>query len=249
METTQGSRVALVTGASTGIGFEMSRQLLAGGVTVIVGARSGDKAESTASALRKEAPAAPVHPLKLDVTDEKDVLSAVRMIEQRFGRLDILVNNAGVLLEPLVGNSTGATSTDVLRRTFESNFFSLVSLTQALLPLLKRSAAGRIVNLSSVLASLTVQSAAGSPIEAVKPFAYDASKAAVNVFTIHLAHELRGTSVKVNSAHPGWVKTALGGGDAPMEIVDGAKTGVALALLGADGPSGGFFHMGEAIAW
>ena len=136
-----------------------------------------------------------------------------------------------------------------LRATFEANLFSVLAVTKALLPALKKADAARIVNVSSILGSVSLQATKGSPTYSTKLFAYNASKAALNVFTISLAHELRGTKIKVNSAHPGWVKTDLGGDAAPMNVVDGAKTEVELATLGEDGPTGGFFHMGEAIAW
>jgi NAD(P)-dependent dehydrogenase (short-subunit alcohol dehydrogenase family) len=122
-------------------------------------------------------------------------------------------------------------------------------LTQSLLPLLRKSKAGRIVNLSSILASSTLHATKGSPIYDAKTFAYDASKTALNSFTIHLAHELADTKIKVNSADPGWVKTDMGGEGATLEIVDGAKTSVRLATLPEDGPTGGYFHMGEALPW
>ena len=105
------------------------------------------------------------------------------------------------------------------------------------------------MNLSSILASLTLHATEGSPIYDAKTFAYDASKAALNSFTIHLAHEFRGTKIKVNSAHPGWVKTEMGGEGAQMDIEDGARTSVELALLGPDGPTGGYFHIGESLPW
>ena len=125
----------------------------------------------------------------------------------------------------------------------------MVELTNALLPLLRKSAAGRIVNLSSILGSLTLHATTGSPIYGAKMFAYDASKTALNAYTMHLAHALKETRTKVNSAHPGWVKTELGGVGAPMEIVDGAKTSVRLATLADDGPTGGYFHMGDTLPW
>jgi len=125
----------------------------------------------------------------------------------------------------------------------------VVLLTNKLLPLLKKSDAGRIVNLSSILGSQALHSNPNSPIYASKLFAYDASKTALNAYTIHLAAALAGTSVKVNSAHPGWVKTDLGSDAAPMEVVDGAKTSVALALLDADGPSGKYIHAGQELPW
>jgi NAD(P)-dependent dehydrogenase (short-subunit alcohol dehydrogenase family) len=185
----------------------------------------------------------------VDVGNEADRTAAAKLIEKEYGRLDILINNAGVMLDARTGNETSKTSAKVLHDTFETNFFAVVALTQTLLPLLRKSDAGRIVNLSSVLASLTLHATKGSPIYDAKTFAYDTSKAALNSFTIHLAHELQGTKIKVNSAHPGWVKTDMGGEGAQMEIVDGAKTSVRLARLGADGPSGGYFHMGETLPW
>jgi len=136
-----------------------------------------------------------------------------------------------------------------LQRVFGTNVFAVVAVTRELLPLLKRSPAGRIVNLSSILGSLTLHADPTSPIADFKSFAYDGSKSALNAYTIHLAYELKGTPIKVNSAHPGWVKTEMGGDAAPMEIPDGAKTSVALALLGPDGPSGRFIHLGQELPW
>jgi NAD(P)-dependent dehydrogenase (short-subunit alcohol dehydrogenase family) len=118
-----------------------------------------------------------------------------------------------------------------------------------MLPLLKKSEAGRIVNVSSILGSLSLHADPNSPIADFKAFAYDASKSAVNAFTIHLAAELKGTSIKVNSAHPGWVKTDMGGPNAPLDLPDGAKTSVELALIGPDGPNGRFYHMGRELPW
>jgi NAD(P)-dependent dehydrogenase (short-subunit alcohol dehydrogenase family) len=138
---------------------------------------------------------------------------------------------------------------EVLRETFETNFFGTVALTQRLLPLIRKSRAGRIVNVSSIMGSLTLHSDPSSPIYGYNVFGYDTSKAALNSFTIHLAHELRGTSIKVNSAHPGWVKTDMGGGGADLEVSEGGKTSAQLALLPSNGPTGGFFHMGQSLPW
>ena len=240
-------KIALVTGGNKGIGLETVRQLHAKGVTVILGSRNAERGEAAASKLASDGS---VRALKLDVENEADRSNAASYIEKEFGRLDILVNNAGVLLDDFGGaNATSTTALSLLRQTFEINFFAVVDLTQKLLPLIRKSPAGRIVNLSSILASLTLHATEGSPIYEAKTFAYDASKAALNSFTVHLAHELRGTKIKVNSAHPGWVKTEMGGAGAPMEIEDGAKTSVELALLGDDGPNGGYLHMGSAIPW
>jgi NAD(P)-dependent dehydrogenase (short-subunit alcohol dehydrogenase family) len=241
------TKVALITGANKGIGLETARQLGKLGVTVLVGSRDLAKGEAAAAEVKKEGVDA--RAVKLDVLDQADYAAVAKLIEKEFGRLDILINNAGVMLDGRTRNETSTTSDKVLRETFDTNFFAVVELTQVLLPLIRKSAAGRIVNLSSILASLTLHATKGSPIYDAKTFAYDASKAALNSFTIHLAHELQGTKIKVNSAHPGWVKTEMGGEGAMMEIVDGAKTSVRLAMLGEDGPTGGYFHMGDSLPW
>jgi NAD(P)-dependent dehydrogenase (short-subunit alcohol dehydrogenase family) len=240
-------KVALITGANRGLGLETARQLGKLDITILVGARDLAKGEAAAEVLRGMGVDA--RAIKLDVLNEADRDAAAKAIDAEFGRLDILINNAAVMLDKRVGNQTSTTSQAMLHQTFETNFFAVVALTQTLLPLIRKSDAGRIVNLSSVLASLTLHATPGSRIYDAKTFAYDASKSALNAFTIHLAHELQGTVIKVNSAHPGWVKTEMGGDGAPMEIVDGAKTSVQLATLPAGGPTGGFFHMGEALPW
>lgn len=240
-------KVALITGANKGLGFEMARQLAKEGVTVVLAARDSKKGEAAAGKLQKEG--LDVQFLKLDVTDKQDHAAAAQFLEDKFGRLDILINNAGISAEPLGTGKASATAEDVIHRTFETNFFAPVSLTQALLPLLKKSEAGRIVNMSSILGSQTLHADPKSPIYDFKSLSYDASKAALNSFTIHLAHELKNTNIKVNSAHPGWVKTDMGTDAAPLEIPEGGKTGVELALLKEDGPTGGFFHLGKPLPW
>jgi NAD(P)-dependent dehydrogenase (short-subunit alcohol dehydrogenase family) len=240
-------KIALITGANKGIGLETARQLGQLGVTVLLGARDQVKGEEAANVLHSSGIEA--RAVKLDIDNEADRQAVAKLIEKDYGRLDILINNAGVLLDSRNGNETSVTSSKLLHDTFETNFFSVVALTQTLLPLLRKSHAGHIVNLSSILASLTLHATEGSPIYNSKTFAYDASKAALNLFTIHLAHELRGTKVKVNSAHPGWVKTEMGGEGATMELSEGAKTSVHLATLPDDGPTGGYFHMDEALPW
>jgi NAD(P)-dependent dehydrogenase (short-subunit alcohol dehydrogenase family) len=241
------AKVALITGANKGIGLETAKQLGKLGVTILVGSRDLKRGEEAAEVLRGIGVDA--RAIKLDVVSKEDRSAAAKHIEKEFGRLDILINNAAVMLDPRTGNATSKTSPKLLHDTFETNFFSVVELTQTLLPLLRKSKAGRIVNLSSILASLTLHATKDSPIYDAKTFAYDASKSALNAFTIHLAHELKDTKIKVNSAHPGWVKTDRGGEGAQMEIVDGAKTSVELATLPDDGPTGGYFHMGKPLAW
>ena len=212
-----------------------------------VAARDSGKGEAAAAKLRDEGLDAQF--LRLDVTDKKDRAAASVFLEEKFGRLDILINNAGISAEAFGSGKVSTTTEDVIHGTFETNFFAPVALTQALLPLLKKSDAGRIVNMSSILGSQTLHADAKSPIYDFKSLSYDASKAALNSFTIHLAHELKDTKIKVNSAHPGWVKTDMGTDAAPMQIPEGARTGVELALLGDDGPTGGFFHLGQMLPW
>ena len=240
------SKTALITGANKGIGLETARQLGKQGITVIIGVRDAARGNAAAAQLKGEGIDA--HFVQLDVTDQKTVTAAAAKIEKDFGRLDILVNNAGVL--NYAGEATpGTVPMETLRSTFDLNFFGLVSVTQAMLPLIRKSPAGRIVNLTSILSSIAEHADPNSPIFNSKFIAYDASKASVNMFTNHLAHELRDTPVKVNAAHPGWVKTDMGGPDAPMEIADGAKTSVMLATLPDNGPSGGFYHLGVHMRW
>jgi NAD(P)-dependent dehydrogenase (short-subunit alcohol dehydrogenase family) len=239
-------QIALITGANKGIGLEMARQLGKEGITVLIGARDEKKGKRAAEELREEGVDA--YNIVIDVDNNESIKTAAASVEHEYGRLDILINNAGVMFH---GEDTSASSEplDVWRKTFETNVFGLIATTQAFLPLLRKSDAGRIVNLSSVLGSLTLHSTPGSPIYGFHVPAYNVSKAAVNAFTVQLAYELRDTKIKVNAAHPGWVKTELGGEGAPMEIEDGAKTGVALATIGEDGPNGAYLHLGKPLPW
>jgi NAD(P)-dependent dehydrogenase (short-subunit alcohol dehydrogenase family) len=245
---TNDKKVALVTGANRGIGFETARQLGQKGITVVVAARSQSAAEETASKLKAEGIDA--FPVNLDTTKAEDRTAAAKTIGEKFGKLDILINNAGVGAQgDMFVLTVSETTEEELETVFGTNLFATIAVTRAFLPLLKKSEAGRIVNLSSILGSLTLHADPNSPIASIKTFAYDASKSALNAFTIHLAAELKGTKIKVNSAHPGWVKTDMGTDKAPMEIVDGAKTSVDLALIPQDGPNGRFIHMGQELPW
>ena len=250
------AKVAFITGANRGLGLETARILGKQGVTVILGAREMEKGKAAAEKLRSEGVKS-VEAVRFDVNKPADHQEIQDYIAKKYGKLDILINNAGVLDEGIKRtggagssfNSTSRISQEYLRKTFETNFFQLIALTQTLLPLIKKSPAGRIVNLSSILGSLTMHADPKSPIYDKKTFAYDASKTALNAFTVHLAQELRDTPIKVNSAHPGWVKTEMGGAEAPMELAEGGKTSAQLATLAADGPSGGFFHLGQPLPW
>lgn len=246
------TKAAFITGGNKGLGFEAARGLGKLNIAVVIGSRDLANGQAAAEKLRSEGARA-VEAVRFDVTRAEDHQSVAQYLEKHHGKLDILINNAGVQLEGAdFGNRFNTTSTvtpEILRRTFETNFFSVVALTQTLLPLIRQAPAGRIVNLSSVLGSLTRHSDPSSPIYYKKAFAYDASKTALNAFTVHLAHELRDTRIKVNSAHPGWVQTELGGSSAPLSLAVGGKTSVQLATLPDDGPTGGYFHLGEPLPW
>jgi NAD(P)-dependent dehydrogenase (short-subunit alcohol dehydrogenase family) len=241
-------QVAVITGGNRGIGFETAKALGAQGINLIIGCRDLSKGQSAAKELQNMGFKAEA--IAYDANDEKSPEAVYNHIEQNYGELDMLINNAGMISEALIGkNSSSFVSQSVLQQTFHTNLFAVVALTQELLPLLMKSAAGRIVNVSSIVASLTLQSMEKSPIDPAKAYAYNASKTALNAYTIHLAHELKDSKIKVNSAHPGWVKTELGGPHAPMEIADSYKTSLRLATLDSHGPTGGFFHEADALPW
>jgi NAD(P)-dependent dehydrogenase (short-subunit alcohol dehydrogenase family) len=248
------NKVAFITGANRGIGLETARGLAARGIAVVLGCRDEAKGRAAADRLKAEG-FDTVEAVRFDVTRPEDQREIRGHLEREYGKLDILINNAGIVREeadfgtPGGFNTTETVSPEVLRETFETNFFAVVALTQALLPLIRKAPAGRIVNLSSSLGSLTLHADPSSPIHDKKAFAYDASKTALNAFTIHLAHALRGTGIKVNSADPGWVKTGMGGPAAALELSEGGKTSVELATLPDDGPSGGYFHQGTTRPW
>jgi NAD(P)-dependent dehydrogenase (short-subunit alcohol dehydrogenase family) len=237
-------KIALVTGGNRGIGFEICRQLSRRGFIVLLGSRDFCRGEAAARELQDEGLDA--RPVQVDMDDAATFRSLYDLITSDYGHLDVLINNAGF------ASDWDYDATDVpikiLRDTFESNFFGLVELTQILLPLIRKSSSGRIVNQSSRLGSLTLHSTPDSGLEDLKPFAYNTSKTAVNAFTVHLAAATKGTRIKVNSANPGDVATAanpLG----MLTVEEGARTAVWLATLPEDGPSGGKFHGLETTPW
>ncbi len=233
-------KIALVTGANKGLGLEIAKQLAQQGILVVLAARDEVKAAQTAEKLRAQGLDA--HPVKLDVTDAEDIAKIPGFLKSKFGGLDILVNNAGV------SGAGRAETVELMREVYETNVFGLYALTQALLPLLKASPAGRIVNQSSILGSLTLISG-GHGGSWRSEIAYTSSKAALNMLTVVQAALLNDTNIKVNAAHPGWVKTDMGGGNATLDIPEGAKTAVQLATLPADGPTGTYTHLGETLPW
>ena len=233
------NKVALITGANKGIGLEIARQLGHQGITVVIGSRDPQKGQMAVDTLKAEGIDA--HTLKLEVTDAADRDAALAFFQQ-MGRLDILVNNAGIMLEPTEGVTPGT-----LARTYEANVIAPYFLTETLLPLLKAAPAGRVVHQSSILGSLATTVAGRFTPNYLLP-AYASSKAALNMLGVIQAEALKDTNVKVNIAHPGSVKTDMNpGGDLTVE--EGAKTAVTLATLPDDGPTGGYFHLGETLPW
>ncbi len=240
-------KIALITGANKGIGLETARQLAEQNIIVLIGARDLKKGEAAAKQLRDEDFEA--HPIQIDVDDTESIGKAAAQVEREYGRLDILINNAGVMLDDSK-KKVSEQSLEIWRQTFDTNLFGLIATIEAFLPLLRKSEAGRIVNLSSILGSITYHATPGAPTYDFKVApAYDVSKAAVNAYTVHLAYELKDSKIKVHAAHPGWVKTDMGGEGANMEIVDGAKTSVALATIDENGPNGAYLHMGQPLPW
>ncbi|SPE47795.1 Diacetyl reductase [Streptomyces netropsis] len=232
--------VALVTGANKGIGKHIARRLAGEGMTVYLGAR--DEQRGRESARELSAPGLDVRFLQLDVTDQEQVDAAVRRIETESGRLDVLVNNAGVVVE--WGVTVPEVTREHMRTAFEVNVFGTVAVTQACIPLLRKSGAGRVVNMSSPLGSLSLLSDPDNPISTRNLLPYSSSKAALNAITIVYANALREAGIRVNVANPGLVATDLNAGSpfsrGTRTPEEGAEVPVRLALMGADGPTGSF---------
>jgi NAD(P)-dependent dehydrogenase (short-subunit alcohol dehydrogenase family) len=232
------SRVALVTGASRGVGRAIAGRLAQHGITVYVGARDRERGRSAAADIT--AGGGDARFVALDVTDEASIAAAAERLDADAGRLDVLVNNAGVSLHPVVAPSE--TPVDDLRRTYETNVFGVVAVTNAMLPLLRRSSAARIVNLSSELGSLHHATAKDNPWGGAPPLllAYNSSKTALNAITIMYADELRDAGILVNAVSPGYVATDLNGHSGVLTPEQGARIPVLMATLGDDGPTGTF---------
>ncbi len=242
---TSSIKIALITGANKGIGLEIARQIGRSGVTTLLGARNTAAGEEAAAALIAEGIAARFIPI--DVADYVSIVAAARIITTDFGRLDILVNNAGIN-DPADGPATSA-GLDGVERVLRTNFLGALAVTQAMLPLLRTSPAGRIVNVSSGLGSLTRSSDPNHPSATTRLIGYSASKAALNMLTVHLAYLLRDTSIKVNSAEPGFTATDLNNYQGTQTIPQGAAESVRLALLPDDGPTGAFIGRNGNLPW
>lgn len=234
MTGTTSQRTALVTGANRGIGYEVAKELATAGLRVLVAGRDPAAIEEAASTLRRSGGDAVA--VELDVADPAAVAACADRLGRQREHVDVLVNNAGVY----EGGALLSTSPEVLRRSFETNFWGAVWTSRAWVPGMIAHGHGRVVNVSSGY---------GSFAEGLEgPAAYALSKAALNALTARLASEVSG-DVKVNAACPGWVRTRMGGTSAPRSVEEGADTIVWLATLGPDGPSGGLFRDRERISW
>ncbi|MFI6317538.1 SDR family oxidoreductase [Nonomuraea sp. NPDC050556] len=234
-------KTALVTGANKGIGYEIVAQLTALGMTVLLGSRDPQRGADAAKALG-------VEPVTIDVTDPKSVAAAAAFVESRYGRLDVLVNNAGIAGG--WGQLPSSADLDEVRAVFETNVFSVITVTNAMLPLLSRSPAARIVNLSSGVGSLAMMSDPdGQLAELPASAAYVPSKTALNALTLQYAKELAKTGILVNAADPGYCATDLNGHRGFRSAAQGAAIAVHLATLDADGPTGGYFNDDGPVPW
>ncbi|MBO3733537.1 SDR family NAD(P)-dependent oxidoreductase [Glycomyces niveus] len=243
--------IAVITGANKGIGIEIARGLGRKGFTVLVGARSEERGEAAAAELRAERLDARF--LHLDVTDEAVVAAAAKRVEDEFGSLDVLVNNAGIALADGDWNTSELTVATA-RKVFETNVIGVVSVTNAFLPLIRRAEAGRIVNVSSEVGSLGFMTG-DYPFSGMQVGAYGASKSALNMLTVSWSKELEPTGIKINAMTPGYTRTDLNDNQGTRRPEDAAVAAVNLALIGPDGPNGGFFQEGieyfddEVVPW
>jgi NAD(P)-dependent dehydrogenase (short-subunit alcohol dehydrogenase family) len=238
------TRIALVTGANKGIGYEIARALLADGAIVILGCRDPTKGSTAARQLSGNGAAVSI---ELDVTRGPTLETAAQYLETTYGRLDVLVNNAGISVEPRLPPSQA--DLDRIREVYETNVFGVIAVIKTMLPLLLRSHAGRIVNMSSSLGSLSLTSDPEAPWSKFGLLGYNTSKTALNGITVQFANELKHTPIKINAACPGYVATDLNGHSGYRTPADGAQIAVALANLPADGASGGLFNDQGRLPW
>lgn len=241
--------IALVTGANKGIGLAIVRSLAQHGMTVLLGAR--DPARRAKAVAELAADGLTVHPVALDVTDPATVRAAAAYVDERFGRLDVLVNNAATAKG--LHHLPSTADVDVVRRTFDTNVFGVLRVTNAMLPLLRRSASGRVINLSSEAGSVSLMAdTAGDLYRLPAQADYPTSKAALNSLTVEYAKELRAQGITVNAVTPGLCATDFNkelGIDIPRTAADGATIAVELATAPPGGPTGGFFNEAGPVPW
>jgi len=233
------TKIALVTGANKGIGFETARLLAEDGHTVLVGARDEQRGRAAAEKINARF-------VQLDVTDAASISAAVKEIDTSWGVLDILINNAGI---GLFDGPPTKSSLDALRQTFETNLFGIVAVTNALMPLLRRSSAARIVNVSSDVGSIALTSDPANPLYQLNGVSYPASKSALNMATMQYAKELKDTPIKINAVSPGYCATDLNNHSGFRTAEQGARIAVKMATLGDDGPTGTFVDDTGTLPW
>ena len=246
--------VALVTGANQGIGLQIAKELADCGMTVFLGSRDLTRGEAAAVTLEGD-----VRALQLDVTDQASIMAAAAHVRDTCGRLDVLVNNAAIsntsrrsdesVEEHSKRTRVSTLLLDEMRAVWETNVFGVVAVTQAMLPLLRKAPAGRIVNVSSGAGSLTRNADPAFPYRGIFGAIYPASKTALNAITLATAIELEGTDIKVNAAAPGFTKTNLNNYAGTQSVQEGAREAVRLALLGPEGPTGTFSQADGVLPW
>ncbi len=239
-------KVALVTGANKGIGFEIVRQLAKHNFTAVLAGRDAKRVDEAAKRLRAEG--LDVVGVTLDVTDVATIVAAAGWLTKQFGRLDVLVNNAGISSEFATGTKPSDLTMDALRTTYDTNFFGVFAVIQQMLPLLRKSASARIINQSSTLGSLGVLSDPATPYYGTNVLAYNSSKTALNALTLAFSKELAADHIAVNSTCPGWVKTDMGSDAAPRNVEQGAAIAVKLATMD-NPPSGKYLDDAGEIQW
>ena len=238
-------KVALITGANKGIGFEVARQLGKQGITVLLAARNPELGRAAADKLKAEGLDA--HFLHLDVTHPDTITKAAEKIRSDHGRLDILVNNAGIVAK---GDALpGIVDPQAVRETLEVNFFGVLAVTQAMLPLVRQAPSARIIMVSSGLGSLAFNADFNSPFAAYKPLGYNGSKAMLNMMSVQLAWELRDTSIKVIIVNPGYTATDINGNQGTQTIEEGSAEIVRQSLIPDDAPTGVFVETGGIVPW
>ena len=230
------NKIAVVTGANKGIGLEITKELAEKGWTVILTARSQERGTKAAEELKTQG--CKVDFQRLDVTDSKSINVLKDYLVEKYGRLDVLVNNAGIFLDDKMSSLN--VDLDTVKKTFDTNLFGPLQVSQALLPLLKKSGDARIINLSSGLGQL-------HDVEGGSP-SYSMSKTALNMLTVKMAADLKHAKIKVNTVCPGWVRTDMGGANATRSVQEGADTSVWLATAQKI-PSGKFLRDRKEIAW